>query len=54
MKCPECGSWQVEVRDSRELDRYRRRRYFCPSCETKFSTYEVVVTVDRKEVKRER
>lgn len=44
MKCPYCGFEDTQVKDSRpneEGDVIRRRR-FCPSCDSRFTTYEKV------------
>ena len=44
MKCPSCGSEDIKVVDSRpvaENNSIRRRRE-CLSCQTRFTTYEVI------------
>lgn len=53
MRCPECGSWQVGVVDTRERDGYRWRRYHCRTCGVRFNTKETVMKVG-KEARRER
>lgn len=41
MQCPNCGSEQVLVRDSRmTTNNRRRRRYICDGCGNRFTTYE--------------
>lgn len=42
MKCPYCGNYQTEVKDSVERDGYRRRRYLCHWCGQRFNTRETV------------
>ena len=43
MKCDRCGSTRVEVADSRYYPKYdyRRRRFYCPDCDSKWTRYEV-------------
>lgn len=44
MRCPFCGNSETQVRDSRILDdgeSVKRRRY-CGSCDSRFTTYERV------------
>lgn len=44
MRCPFCGSDDTQVKDSRPTEEnatIRRRRY-CPSCESRFTTFERV------------
>ena len=40
MQCPNCGSWQTRIIDSRMVGDRRRRRYECYDCKERFSTYE--------------
>lgn len=43
MRCPDCGSFQTIVVDSRlhdELSR-RYRRYICGDCGSRFTSYEI-------------
>ena len=44
MRCPQCGTRDTRVVDSRDLDESTtiRRRRECPSCTTRFTTYERV------------
>ena len=44
MRCPQCGTRDSRVVDSRDLDDAQtiRRRRECPSCSTRFTTYERV------------
>lgn len=44
MKCPSCGSEDIKVVDSRPVDENNsiRRRRECLSCQTRFTTYEVI------------
>jgi transcriptional repressor NrdR len=44
MRCPHCGTRDTRVVDSRDLDEAAtiRRRRECPSCATRFTTYERV------------
>ena len=44
MRCPQCGERDTRVVDSRDLDESAtiRRRRECPSCSTRFTTYERV------------
>jgi transcriptional repressor NrdR len=44
MRCPACGTRDTRVVDSRDLDDAQtiRRRRECPSCSTRFTTYERV------------
>ena len=45
MKCPECGSHDLSVQDSRqETDEVRRRR-ICGGCGTRYMTVEKIVDV---------
>lgn len=41
MICPNCGSSQTKVVDSRERDGYRYRRYHCRECFERFTTTEM-------------
>lgn len=44
MRCPSCGSEDIKVVDSRPVDENNsiRRRRECLSCQTRFTTYEVI------------
>ena len=44
MRCPQCGTRDTRVIDSRDLDDSAtiRRRRECASCATRFTTYERV------------
>lgn len=42
MICPKCGETASCI-DSRLVARYRRRRYKCLECGTRFSTREIMV-----------
>ena len=44
MKCPFCSSSDTQVKDSRpsEDDATIRRRRYCPSCNSRFTTFERV------------
>jgi transcriptional repressor NrdR len=44
VRCPSCGERETRVVDSRDLDDAQtiRRRRECPSCSTRFTTYERV------------
>ena len=55
MKCPYCGSKEIEVvetRDSEDLDTIRRRRE-CLSCKKRFTTYERIENVDLVVIKKD-
>lgn len=55
MKCPYCGSQEIEVvetRDSEDLDTIRRRRE-CLKCEKRFTTYERVENVSLVVIKKD-
>lgn len=55
MKCPYCGSREIEVvetRDSEDLDTIRRRRE-CLSCKKRFTTYERIENVDLVVIKKD-
>ena len=58
MRCPYCGSLETQVKDSRPTDDNAaiRRRRFCPSCGSRFTTFERVqlreLTVIKKSGKR--
>ena len=50
IKCPECGTWENKVIDSRtsidgyiEIDYYIRRRRICHSCNKRFTTIEITL-----------
>lgn len=58
MRCPFCGHGDTQVKDSRPTEdnsAIRRRRY-CPSCESRFTTFERVqlreLTVRKKDGER--
>ena len=44
MRCPQCGTRDTRVVDSRDLDEAAtvRRRRECPACTSRFTTYERV------------
>jgi transcriptional repressor NrdR len=44
MRCPQCGTRDTRVVDSRDLEEATtiRRRRECPACSTRFTTYERV------------
>ena len=58
MRCPFCGHDDTQVKDSRPTDDNAaiRRRRFCPSCGSRFTTFERVqlreLTVAKKSGKR--
>jgi len=55
MKCPYCGSKDLEVvetRDSEDLETIRRRRE-CLSCQKRFTTYERIENVDLIVIKKD-
>lgn len=45
MKCPECGSMESAILDTRDYATYRRRRRKCKVCASRYTTYEVDGTV---------
>lgn len=47
MDCPQC-SQKTSCVDSRTTDGTTSRRYLCRSCKAKFSTAEIIVTLDGK------
>ncbi len=55
MRCPQCGGRDTRVVDSRDLDEATtiRRRRECPSCTTRFTTYERVEAARLLVVKRD-
>ena len=53
MKCPECGSEDSKVIDSRPADNKIRRRRECLSCKCRFTTYEMVETIPLMVVKKD-
>jgi transcriptional repressor NrdR len=55
MRCPHCGTRDTRVVDSRALDDATtiRRRRECPSCTTRFTTYERVESARLVVVKRD-
>jgi transcriptional repressor NrdR len=55
MRCPQCGTRDTRVVDSRDLDEATtiRRRRECPSCTTRFTTYERVEAARLIVVKRD-
>lgn len=55
MKCPYCGSKDIEVvetRDSDDLDTIRRRRE-CASCRKRFTTYERIENINLIVIKKD-
>lgn len=55
MRCPFCGNDDTQVKDSRPTEdnaTIRRRRY-CPSCESRFTTFERVQLRELTVVKRD-
>lgn len=55
MRCPQCGTRDTRVVDSRDLDESAtiRRRRECPSCTARFTTYERVEAARLVVVKRD-
>ncbi|MBQ8474878.1 MAG: transcriptional repressor NrdR [Clostridia bacterium] len=55
MKCPSCGSEDIKVVDSRPVDENNsiRRRRECLSCQTRFTTYEVIEAFQPVVVKKD-
>ena len=55
MRCPQCGTRDTRVVDSRDLDEAAtiRRRRECPSCTARFTTYERVESARLVVVKRD-
>ena len=55
MRCPQCGTRDTRVVDSRDLDESAtiRRRRECPSCTARFTTYEPVEAARLVVVKRD-
>jgi len=55
MRCPQCGTRDTRVVDSRDLDEATtiRRRRECPGCSTRFTTYERVESARLVVVKRD-
>jgi transcriptional repressor NrdR len=55
MRCPQCGTRDTRVVDSRDLDEAAtiRRRRECPSCIARFTTYERVEAARLVVVKRD-
>ncbi len=55
MRCPQCGTRDTRVVDSRDLDEAAmvRRRRECPSCVARFTTYERVEAARLVVVKRD-
>lgn len=48
MKCPECGSYNTYVLDSRQAsNERRRRRYRCRECGTRYNTKELLMEEGR-------
>ena len=42
MHCPNCGSNDTRIKDSRQRTKYKRfRRIFCHTCKHKFNTVEI-------------
>lgn len=44
MRCPYCSSYQTKCVDSRmeKAETFRRRRYLCKDCGSKFLTFEFI------------
>jgi transcriptional repressor NrdR len=55
MRCPQCGTRDTRVVDSRDLDESTtiRRRRECPACSTRFTTYERIEAARLIVVKRD-
>lgn len=53
MRCPNCGSNDTRVTDSREAEESVRRRRRCKQCDERFWTYERVETTKPLVVKRD-
>jgi transcriptional repressor NrdR len=55
MRCPQCGTRDTRVVDSRDLDEAAtiRRRRECPACSARFTTYERVEAARLVVVKRD-
>ena len=55
MRCPQCGTRDSRVVDSRDLEESTtiRRRHECPSCGARFTTYERVEAARLVVVKRD-
>ena len=55
MRCPQCGTRDSRVVDSRDLDEAAtvRRRRECPACSARFTTYERVEAARLVVVKRD-
>lgn len=43
MTCPNCGSENTTIKESRQLNQIRRRRYDCLNCHQRFTTHEIPV-----------
>jgi len=54
MRCPFCGEIDTQVKDSRPTDDKSaiRRRRFCPSCASRFTTFERVQLRDLVVIKK--
>lgn len=53
MRCPNCGSGDTRVVDSRDAQNAVRRRRLCENCGTRFTTYERVESARPLVVKRD-
>jgi transcriptional repressor NrdR len=55
MRCPHCGAFDTQVRDSRPSEDHSaiRRRRSCPSCGARFTTFERVQLRELTIVKRD-
>lgn len=55
MKCPHCGYTESKVIDSRPTDEFAsiRRRRECLSCKKRFTTYEVVESIQLIVIKKD-
>ena len=53
MKCPNCGSLDSKVIDSRPTDKSIRRRRECLSCKKRFTTYEFIDEIQLMVIKKD-
>ena len=55
MKCPHCGHDESKVTDSRPVDENSsiKRRRECLKCQSRFTTYEIIETVQPIVVKKD-
>ena len=54
MDCPHCGFENSRVIDSRDVNKSVRRRRQCPSCGSRFTTYERIETRSLQVIKKDR